>query len=220
VRNRTVLGFIILLTAISSGTHQAQAGLRICNQGNIKFSTAVGYVDRKKGWVANGWLTIDPGECKDALSFALDNRFYYYYARGRDENEHVTYSGENAFCIETRKFKIYQSNYGKSTDEDCAKDGYRSAKFRKVDVSGKPEYTINLGGPDNPPGPGPDPSLANAKPSAAAAPPPAMQQPPAAAVQPPVVRQPPPAAMQQPAPSSGQSGRPDGSACQRFPNLC
>jgi uncharacterized membrane protein len=188
---------VILLTGISTGTQQAQAGLRFCNQSSVTFHTAIGYTEGKKGWIARGWLHIDPGQCKDALKFPLDNRFYYYYANGHDDTIHIKYKGEHPFCIEERKFLVPQANYGKSTDEDCAKDGLRSVGFKKLDVQGKPEYTVNLGGADNPPDAGGDPTAAPGQPPVASAPPP-VQQTPAAAAPPPAYRQPPPAAMQQP----------------------
>src|ERR1700678_3249610 len=134
VRQQKVFGLVILLTGILINAHQAEAGLRFCNQGTFKLTTAVGYVDRRKGWVAKGWLSLEPGECKDALRFRLDNRYYYYHAVGHDEGAHVRYDGEHPFCIESRHFTVYQANYGKSTDEECAKDGLRSAKFLKIDV--------------------------------------------------------------------------------------
>ena len=196
MRNRTVFGLTMLLAGLSGGAHEAQAGLRFCNQGNIRLSTAVGYVDRQKGWVAKGWIHIDPGECKDALRFKLDNRFYYYYANGRDENSRIKITGENSFCIESRKFTIYQSDYGKSTPEECVKDGLRSVKFKKVDVQGKPEFTVNMGGPENAPAAGADPTPA----------PP--DQPPVATELPPAVRQP-PVIVQQP---SGPAARPPAAA--------
>lgn len=191
----------MLLAGLSGGAHEAQAGLRFCNQGNIKLSTAVGYVDRQKGWVAKGWIHIDPGECKDALRFKLDNRFYYYYANGRDENSRIKITGENSFCIELRKFTIYQSDYGKSTPEECVKDGLRSVKFKKVDVQGKPEFTVNMGGPENAPSAGADPTPA----------PP--DQPPVATEPPPAVRQP-PVIVQQP---SGPAARPPAAAEENPP---
>jgi uncharacterized membrane protein len=165
------------MTAISAGAPQAQAGLRFCNQSSLTFKAAVGYADEKKVWVARGWLTIQPGECKDALRYPLDNRFYYYYAHGRDDNQRIKYTGAHPFCIEERKFTIPQANYGKATDEDCARDGLRSLGFKKIDVQGKPEFTINLGGADNPPN-------APETPTQAAVPPPAVQQAPAAAAPP------------------------------------
>lgn len=177
MRHRIVLGSIIVMTAISAGAPQAQAGLRFCNQSSLTFKAAVGYADEKKVWVARGWLTIQPGECKDALRYPLDNRFYYYYAHGRDANQRIKYTGAHPFCIEERKFTIPQANYGKATDEDCARDGLRSLGFKKIDVQGKPEFTINLGGADNPPN-------APETPTQAAVPPPAAQQPPAAAAPP------------------------------------
>jgi uncharacterized membrane protein len=180
-----------VLTAISAGAPQAQAGLRFCNQGKFPFKAAVGYANEKKAWVARGWLTIEPGECKDALGYPLDNRFYYYFARGHDENERIKYTGDHPFCIESRGFKLPQATYGKATEEECAKEGLRSVGFKKVDVQGKPEFTINLGGADNPPD---EPET----PTQAAVPPPAAQQPPAAAVQQPPAAAAPPSAMADP----------------------
>lgn len=227
MRHRTVLGSIIVLTAISAGSHQAQAGLRFCNQSKSTFKAAVGYADEKKAWVARGWLTIEPGECKDALRYPLDNRFYYYYAHTHESNERIKYTGDHPFCVEERKFRVPQASYGKATDEDCAKDGLRSIGFKKVDVQGQPEFTINLGGADNPPNAPETPSQANVPPPPAAPidpratqPPPAAaaQQPPAAppnamadpAAQPPRGRQryyqeEQPASMQQPAPTADPS---------------
>jgi uncharacterized membrane protein len=209
VRNRTVFGLTMLLAGFLGGAHEAQAGLQFCNQGKIKLSAAVGYVDRKKGWVAKGWIHIEPGECKDALRFPLDNRFYYYYASGRDEDSRIKITGENSFCIESRTFTIYQSDYGKSTPEECVKDGLRSVKFKKVDVQGKPEFTVNMGGPEIAPAAGADPAPSPPdRPAVATAPPPDVRQPPVTVQQPsgPVVR-PPPAAEEESAPPPRRRAR-------------
>jgi uncharacterized membrane protein len=233
VRHRTALGSIILLTAICTGVQRAQAGLRFCNQGNFKFSVAVGYVDREKGWVAKGWAGLEGGECKDAIRTPLDNRYYYFYAAGRGpDRTHVKYTGETPFCVQSTKFVLYQAEYGKSSPEECGKGGLRSEMFMKIDVQGKPDYTINLGSPDNPPNQGAGPTTASGGPPAApaggTAQPPANQPPPfasagpaAAPVRPPAVAtganvQPRP---NQPAPSAAPGGGGSG-ACQRYPNLC
>jgi uncharacterized membrane protein len=216
VRHRIVLGSIIVLTAISAGAPRAEAGLRFCNQTTLRFKAAVGYADEKKAWVARGWFTVEPGQCKDALKFPLDNRFYYYYADGRGESERIKYVGSHPFCIETRAFRIPQADYGKATDEECAKDGLRSYGFKKIDVQGKPEFTINLGGADNPPDAPEAPSQANVPPPAAATDPRTVQLPPAAAAQQPPAAPPsatadpsmqPPRGRQQPSyPERQQSG--------------
>jgi len=244
VRHRTALGLTTLLTAIFGSPHHAEAGLRFCNQGKFTLSVAVGYVDRQKGWVARGWQSLEPGECKDALSFALDNRYYYFHARGQGENSKVKYNGETAFCIETRKFRIYQADYGKSSPDECAKDGLRSEKFMKVDVKGKAEYTVNLGALDVLPSAGANPPATPGQPPATE-PPPAAQKsapaadPPAAAQGQVPAAEPPTASAEQPAPAKRprasqqapsssppepsavpSDGGPNAKACQRYPNLC
>jgi len=236
VRHRTAFGLTVLLTAMFAGPHQAEAGLRICNKGTFRYSVAVGFVDRQKGWVARGWSSLEAGECKDALGFKLDNRYYYFFARGHGEHANEKYTGETAFCIESRKFRIYQADYGKSSPEECAKDGLRSEKFVKVDVKGLPEYTINLGVPEAAqvtPGqaPGTEPPPVTQKPAAAVEPPhpptqrpaPAVAEPTAAAEEQPArrPRNPQPQANTPPAPPAAQTGAgPNGTACQRYPNLC
>ena len=202
VRHRTAFGLIILLTAISTGAQRAQAGLRFCNQGNFKFTVAVGYVDREKGWVAKGWAGLEGGQCKEAIKTPLDNRYYYFFAAGRGPDRAlVKYSGETPFCVQSKKFVLYQAEYGKNSQEECSKDGSRSEMFMKIDVKGKPDYTINLGSPDNPPSPSAGPAEAPVRP-----PPVATERPPA--------NQPPPPS------SAAPSGGGNGAACQRYPNLC
>lgn len=242
MRLRTFLGLATLLTAIFSSTPPAEAGLRFCNQGTFRLSVAVGFVDREKRWVARGWDSLEPGECKDGLGYALDNRFYYFHARGHDENAKVRYIGETAFCIESRKFRIYQAAYGKSSPDECAKDGLRSEKFVKVDVKGKPEYTVNLGTSEfmpsagtGPPAPGgAEPPATAQKPVTAADPPttpaqkpaPTAAEPPAAPTEQPAPAKRPRASQQAPSnlPSESSAapgdGGSSGKACQRYPNLC
>lgn len=241
MRHRTAFGLIALLTAIFSSPPHAAAGLRFCNQGTFRLSVAVGFVDRDKRWVARGWDSLEPGECKDGLGYALDNRFYYFHARGHDENSKVKYIGETPFCIESRRFRIYQAAYGKSSPDECAKDGLRSEKFVKVDVKGKPEYTVNLGTSEFMPSTGASPSAPGGaeppattqKPVTATEPPTTPTQKPAPAAEPPTApaEQPPPArrpraSHQAPSnlPSESSAapgdGGSSGKACQRYPNLC
>jgi uncharacterized membrane protein len=186
---------IVFLTAISIGAQRAQAGLRFCNQANFKFNVAVGYIDREKGWVGKGWSVIEGGQCKDAIPTPLDNRYNYFYASGRGPDQAlVKYSGETPFCIQSKKFLLYQAEYGKDTQEECSKAGLQSEMFQKIDVNGKPNFTINLRGGSDPPqgasaGPAPKPGQ----------PPP--NQPPAG-----------------PSGTPGAGGK--GTACERYPNLC
>ena len=212
--HRAALGLVVLLIALSTGAQRAQASLRFCNNGTLSIDVAIGYVDRERGWVSEGWWVIDGGQCKVAISSDLNNRYYYYYATGRDGTK---YTGETAFCIDMKKFTLYQSQYGKNTEAECTQAGLRFAKFRTLDVEGSKNHTLNLGSPA-PSGAAP------VAPGASAAPAPQVVQPPAIAggnVQPRPYQPPAGAAPQLPAPPpAAAGGGAGGTACQRYPNLC
>jgi uncharacterized membrane protein len=238
VRHAASLGLIVLLTALSGGTQQAHAFLRICNQANFRITVALGFVERQGDWAARGWQPIEGGECKDVIRSSLHHRYYFFFAAGRGPGGHIIkYEGDTSFCVDHTKFRVYRSQYGENTAQECSKAGLRSELFRKLDVNNATEFTINLGGPVAAPGP-------TAAPPSASDPPPPVQIPPAqvapaqvppaqvapSQVPPPPVaappnRQPPAASAQPPnpspsapptAPGSGESG----GACQRYPDLC
>jgi uncharacterized membrane protein len=246
VRQWTAFGSIVLLAAMCCGTQQAEAALKFCNLGNFKFVVATGYVDREKGWVARGWLQLEAGDCKDAIKAPLDNRYYYFHAAGRAPDQSlVKYSGETPFCVQSQKFELYQATYGKSSKEECGKDGLRSEMFMKIDVNNKPDWTINLGSPANgaAAGAGPATPPAGLPPAATGGPvqPPPNQPlpgnagPPTLPPRPPsgpnggYAQQPPnqpspqntgPAVAPPRPPSVAPGGGSTGAACQRYPNLC
>ena len=190
--NRAAMGLVVLGAAVSTGAQQAQAGLSVCNASSFRISVAVGYVDRQEGWVSEGWWIVDAGDCKAAISSPLSNRFYYVYAQGVAEHSATKFSGTAPFCIRFEKFKLYQAQYGKDTEDDCSRAGLRSAKFLKVDTNNLPNHTVKLSGDDNAP-------VGSAGPVAQPAP--AIQQ-------------------RAPAPPAAPSGGGASTACQRFPNLC
>jgi hypothetical protein len=143
------------------------------------------------------------------LKAALDNRFYYYYARGREaEHRITTFSGAAPFCVQHEAFKLYQAQYGKDTQADCVKAGLFSVPFVKVDTNNMPGFTVRLNGDDDinntvkqpVPGNPPPPTL---PPQQGVAPPSAAQQ-----------------TAPAPAPAPAPSGANPGTACQRFANLC
>lgn len=241
MRRRTAFRLIILLAAMCCGMQRAEAGLKFCNLGSFKFVVAVGYVDREKGWVARGWVQLEAGDCKDAIKAPLDNRYYYFHAAGRAPDQSlVKYSGETPFCVQSQKFELYQASYGKSSKEECGKDGLRSEMFMKIDVNNKPDWTVNLGSPASgaaatgPAGPPPGPTGAPVQPppnqplpgnaGPPMLPPRPTSVPNGGYAQQPVNPAPPPSpgpAVAPPRPPSvAPGGGSTGAACQRYPNLC
>lgn len=203
------MALIVILTAMAAGAQQAQAGLRFCNVSSFSVEIAVGYVDREQGWVSEGWWVIDAHDCKvpPPLHNALDNRFYYYYARGREgDHRKTTFTGATPFCVKHEPFKLYQAQYGKDHIADCAKAGLFSVPFSKIDTNNQPGFTLRLNGDD-------DINAVAQQPPPVIAPQPYPPAPPQV-IQPPAVQQNGPVPM--PAPQGGGGG----TACQRFPNLC
>ena len=199
MRSRAVLGLMALLLVLSA--ERADAGFRVCNQFEQRLSIAFGYVDRARGWVAQGWWVIDTNQCTSLYAADLDNRYYYILAKptagGPDWK-----GGKVPFCIQEQQFLLFQAQYGRNTPEDCAKAGLQSAQFISVDVGqGEKNHTFTFGG--NAPAVKRLPTIPPAQPPVAVTPPP--PQPPVAVAPPPVP----------PVPPGG-----GGTACQRYPNLC
>ena len=195
MRSRAVVGLMVLVAGFT--TERADARFRVCNQFNQSLSVSFGRVDRSRGWVAQGWWVVNPDQCTNIYEPDLDNRYYYVLAEPTAGGP-AWKGGTVPFCVSEKSFLLYQDQYGKDTPEDCAKAGLRSAPFISVDV-GKGEknhvFTFSGGG--------------SARPPVAAAPP---------SSQPPQPPQPPIAAAPRPPPQP--AGSPNGTACQRYPNLC
>lgn len=199
VRLRVVIGLIVLMMGLSS--ERADARFRVCNQMNQRLSVAFGYVDRTRGWVAQGWWVINADQCTNIYEADLDNRYYYVLAEPTGGGAPLK-GGKVAFCIQDTSFLLYQAQYGSSSPEDCAKAGLRSAAFISIDVgAGQKNHLLNFTGNA--------PSSASV---AAPAPPPVAAAPPPP--RPPVAEAPRPVAP--PAAPGGGAG----TACQRYPNLC
>ncbi|MBB4314965.1 DUF1036 domain-containing protein [Roseospira marina] len=124
-------------------------GLRICNETNVSRWLAVGYT-KDDQWTSEGWWNVDPGQCANVISWALDNRYYYYRAEDPDEN----FEGDGyMFCAVDDAFTIVG-------DTDCESRGYNEVGFREVDTGGDaPSFTLVLD-PSNVPGAQPNGTIA------------------------------------------------------------
>jgi uncharacterized membrane protein len=206
VKHRVALGLVILLAAITATTQRAHAGLRFCNDATVRLEIAISYPDSARGWVAEGWWLVDPGQCRTVIDNPLKSRYYYFFAH--DSSGGTRFSGETPYCIQTEKFTLYQAQFthsGKRTEADCAQAGLRLEKFKVMDTGGSKDFTNRLRADS--------PAPAIAAPAPSFVPPQeggSAQRPPPAATAP--APQPAPAA----APREGGAGP----ACQRYPNLC
>jgi uncharacterized membrane protein len=143
-RRETILGLAVLLAAISTGMQRAQAGLRFCNNDPVRLEVAISYPDGPRGWIAQGWWIIEGGQCQDVIVGPLKSRYYYFFAHSPDGG--TRFSGETPYCIQTKKFTFYQSQFGGRTEADCAQSGLRVEKFKVLDTGNSKNHTVNLGG--------------------------------------------------------------------------
>jgi uncharacterized membrane protein len=216
VNKRLASGLIVMLAALAATAQRAQAGLHFCNDSPVRLQIAISYPDGQNGWVAEGWWLVDPGRCTTVIANPLKSRYYYFFAH--DSSDRTRFSGETPYCIQNKKFTVYQAQFTHAnvrTQADCAQAGLRLEKFKMMDTGDSKDYTNRLHA-DAPPSAAPAPQFI--PPPAVAAPAPTYVPPQRGNVQ-----QPPPA-VAAPAPQPGPPAPPNaggaGTACQRFPNLC
>jgi uncharacterized membrane protein len=212
VTRRAILWLAIVLAAIAIEAQPAHAGFNVCNRFQGRIDVAFGYVDRQRGWMAQGWWVLDAGECKPVYPADLDNRYYYLFVKAVSGG---VWSGDVPFCIQKKKFLLVQAEYGRNSPEECAKAGLENAQFFTVDVAGAKDHTYNLVATNYTVTPGRGPAGQSSQPPEATAPRPQVPyQPPSQTIQqgPPTYPTPPPKpypqATQQPQPQPAPQPRP------------
>ena len=138
-----MLGWIgcgaLALGAVSSWAlaTPTKSGLEFCNRGSQGRSiVAVAYPDSSGGWITEGWLELNEGECRTGISKDLSNRYYYYFAVTEKDYK---WKGDRQFCVSTVKFTFAKA------DQQCKGANSRWENFRELDT-GKDtaSYTLNL----------------------------------------------------------------------------
>jgi uncharacterized membrane protein len=158
VKLRILLTLMVVMIGLN--TQRAVAGFRVCNQFEQTLSVAFGFLDHTRGWAAQGWWIIKPGDCAVVHGEDLDNRYYYVFAHPTDGGPPWK-GGKAGFCIQKDKFLLYQAQFGKNTPEDCAAAGLQWGAFISADVGvGEKNHLFNFSGGNPgavapPPYPGP-----------------------------------------------------------------
>jgi uncharacterized membrane protein len=185
------------------GASTAAAGFRVCNRSAESVDVAIGYNDAERGWTSRGWWVLQSGACATIITGPLKSRYYYLYGHGGRGTRWQAAPAQvgGGFCITPKRFTLYVDDF--RIDEKtikCDGDGMQFRKFRVIDTHPYRDYTYNLLDRAGPQGP-----------VAGAPQPPATGGPQGPGGGAPVTNPP----SQQPT-----SGRPAGTACQRYPNLC
>jgi uncharacterized membrane protein len=117
-------------------TMPAKADLKLCNNTTSRVGVAIGYKDQK-GWVSEGWWTVEPSNCHALINGALIARYYYVYAV--DYEKGGSWGGKSNLCIRDKIFTIRGF-------EDCVERGYQKVGFAEVDTLEESDWTLNLSG--------------------------------------------------------------------------
>lgn len=120
--------------AMVLATHQAHAGLRVCNGSVDLVNVAVGY-DTEDGLRTEGWWTITANACSQIFSEPLkSDRYFLHVADGFGESR---LTGDIILCIREEKFVLYDG-------DQCWQRGLIEADFFEVETGGAQDWTVLL----------------------------------------------------------------------------
>lgn len=115
------------------------AEFRVCNRSsNDVIDVAYGHQTRTDEWLSEGWWTVKRGHCATLIGGPLRHRYYYVYGEsgGRVWEAGKGQAGAE-FCTKHGKFTL-------PGDMDCARAGYDTHKFDRIDTEDYDDYTYNL----------------------------------------------------------------------------
>lgn len=112
----------------------ATAGYDVCNQTRFPVDAAIAYFDQGR-WISVGWYHVQPDACRQLLTGALNNQYYYLFAE-RAGGGYI-WEGDYYFCAADDAFEIVG-------DSDCRRRGYYALGFFEVDVRNSKHWTTDL----------------------------------------------------------------------------
>ncbi len=121
----------------------AQAGMTLCNKTATDASVAIGYLDGAKGWTAQGWWTVAPGDCQTLVEGKLAGSYIYLLIDGGRLPPGKSQSG-GWFCTDDGGFITRNTDYSNDQhDLMCEDAGLKTEQFRQVRITGN-DVTFNL----------------------------------------------------------------------------
>ncbi len=126
------------------GVRSKARGLLLCNKTDDLIWAAIGRV-QGDGFKTEGWLSIDPQECRRAIKEELTARYYFVYAEAVDSKgnpviragRRQVWTGDFELCTKPTRFII-------ETRNDCAKRGLDKTGFMKIDTGAKTSWVKNF----------------------------------------------------------------------------
>lgn len=128
---------VMVGAALMVAAQPARAQLRVCNKSNEAVSIAVAYqgADQAAGeMTTSGWYVAKPGECPTLLGKPLERRYYFVRAEG---TKGTVWDGDYSKCVTPDRFSY-------SGTGDCARSGFLSRSFFRIDTGDFRSFTQNL----------------------------------------------------------------------------
>jgi uncharacterized membrane protein len=137
LRGAVVLAFGLLACG------SAEAAFKLCNHKATSVSVAVGFLDGARGWTAQGWWTVNRGDCATLVDGRLTSSYVYLLVDGGGLPPARNQSG-GWFCTADQGFRIRNDDYAdKQHQLLCEVAGLHLEQFREIAVRGS-NATMNL----------------------------------------------------------------------------
>jgi uncharacterized membrane protein len=143
---RAIFTVIALILGGILAAETAEAGFRVCNRSSQRIDVAFGYPHSQFGWTAEGWWTIQPGNCRTVMKGNLTNRFYYLFATGSKGGRWQAPEGQDGgfFCVQSDRFVFQNRNFLHDGKLDCGEHKLQGRHFLVVDTEGASNHIHNL----------------------------------------------------------------------------
>lgn len=138
-------GRAALLAALLAGllgvsVRPAAAEINVCNRTSYVLTTAIGF-DVKGRQVTQGWLALEPGQCRAVIDQPLEKPVFYTFGHTLPAHEGGLryFSGNTPMCVSggPGEFNI-------TGQEDCERRGFVRRGFAKVDTDGGETWTTSF----------------------------------------------------------------------------
>jgi uncharacterized membrane protein len=114
-------------------------GWTLCNKTSYIIEAAIG-VPEEKDITVEGWLKLQPGECKVAVEAPLEPKYHFLYARTSSAHRGGAreWGGKTELCVDpTGSFTL-------ENPPECAPMGLEARGFRAVEVTSKVRWTTDF----------------------------------------------------------------------------
>ncbi len=140
VRSFVKFFFVALAACLAVSSASAQdAGWKLCNNTSYILDAATGRPEGT-GITVDGWVKIQPGQCRIAVGAPLQTNYHFVYARSSEAHRggRREWGGKTPLCIDTT------GGFSIESPPDCATMGLETRTFRAVKIENASGWTTRF----------------------------------------------------------------------------